>query len=132
MERVETLSAGLSEINASAKQATLPDLYGVAPHGNRALLTNPFTQQLEPGASGAYGVDLIDRFRQAATYVDRILKGAKPADLPAQNPTKLELVINLKTASALGLNVPPTLLARADEVIEMGLAPVHEFETAPN
>ena len=66
----------------------------------------------------SYGVDLVDNFRRAATYVDRILRGAKPEELSVQLPTKFELVINLKTAKALGLSIPETLLATADEVIQ--------------
>ena len=78
----------------------------------------PFAFHAREGGLVSYGIDQVDQWRSAATYVDRILRGTKPADLPVQQPSKYELVVNLKTAKALGLNVPPTLLARADEVIE--------------
>ena len=93
------------EIVALAARLALPAVY-------------PTRDYTDKGGLAAYGTDSQDLFRRAASYVDKILKGAKPADLPVQAPTKYDFVINLKTAKALGLTVPPTLLARADEVIE--------------
>ena len=93
-------------------------LIGVMAVRNRLPAISAVREYAEAGFLLSYGIDLPDQFRRSAAFVDKIFKGAKPGDLPVERPTKFELVINLKTAKALGVIMPPTLLARADEVIE--------------
>jgi putative ABC transport system substrate-binding protein len=100
-----TLTAHLEQIVAIVARHRLPSIY-----------SEPVAVKV--GGLVFYGTDRVDLYRRAASYVDRVLRGEKPGDLPYQQPTKYELVVNLKTAKALGLSVSPSLLARADEVIE--------------
>jgi len=94
------------------------DQIGVMAVRNRLPAVSAVSEYAAAGLLLSYGIDLRDQIRRSAIFVDKIFKGAKPADLPVELPTKLELVINLKTAKTLGIIVPPTILARADEVFE--------------
>jgi len=99
------LNSHATRVADLAATSRLPAAYGVR-------------ESVEAGGLMSYGPSFIDLYRRAATYVDKILKGVKPGELPVERPTEYELVINLKTAKALGLTIPPSLLARADQVIE--------------
>ncbi len=129
--RVQSAAEIEDAINGLAQRvdvglAVMPDSFGLAHRElivalatkQRLPLISPYRSFTADGGLISYGVDVPDLFRRSAVYVDRILKGEKPADLPVQQPTKFQLVINMKTAKALGLTIPPALLALADELIE--------------
>jgi ABC-type uncharacterized transport system substrate-binding protein len=112
--------AGAEALFVAASPTAYADRGLIVDFATRTRLPSSFgwREAVELGGLMSYGVTLADNFRRAAGYVDKILKGAKAGDLPVEQPTTFELVINLKTAKALGLTIPPSLLARADQVIE--------------
>src|SRR5438445_7189372 len=112
-ERADALSV-LTSVMLFSERKRLVELAGK----NRLPAVYPWREGADAGGLMAYGPNVADLCRRAATYVDKILRGAKPADLPIEQPTKFELVINLKTAKALGLTIPQSLLVRADEIIQ--------------
>jgi putative tryptophan/tyrosine transport system substrate-binding protein len=112
-ERVEALLV-LSDVMFNSHRTRLADLAA----RSRLPAAYGVRESVEAGGLMSYGPSFLDLFRRAATYVDKILKGAKPAELPVEQPTKFELVINMKAAKALGLTLPPSLLQRADQIIE--------------
>ena len=109
--------AVLENISGPIRSAALEELAELAVK-NRLPVMRERPEHVEAGGLMSYGVNLVDLTRRAAIYVDKILKGSKPADLPVEQPTKFELVINLKTAKQIGLTIPPGVLARADRVIK--------------
>src|SRR5262249_4736728 len=127
-ERVGALLV-LSDVMLNSHRTRLADLAA----RNRLPAVYGVRESVEVGGLMSYGPSFLDLYRRAATYVDKILKGAKPAELPVERPTKFELVINMKTAKALGLTRPQSVLLRADEVIQKaGIMPAARFRRASN
>ena len=125
VEKLDDVDGAFQRLSGAKVQAIIVPRNGLLNSGQKrivelemALRLPSFFSERVTGGFASYGVNQAENFRRAATYIDKILKGAAPSDLPIEFPTKLELVINLKTAKALGLTVPPTVLSRADEVIE--------------